>query len=354
MTRFIQFHILTSYPPANLNRDDTGRPKTAIFGGHPRLRISSQSLKRAWRTSDVFGQKLKGHLAERTRRLGSEVIISHLTDKGCEKEKAEKIATDLASVFGKADDEPGKIKQLAFISPEEKKDILAMADQMLENSDLKVEPKNILRKTDKAADLAMFGRMLADNPAYNREASVQVSHAISTHRVTVEDDYYTAVDDLNRNEEDAGAGFLGVQEFGAGVFYIYVCVDYDLLKKNLDNDTALANSALSALVESASKVAPKGKQNSFASHAYASYILAESGTRQPRSLAAAFLKPIYSQGERDETCLIGKSINAIENFRGKIDTVYGQSWDHDYKVNAIEGIGSFEELTAFASQGDSQ
>ena len=140
----------------------------------------------------------------------------------------------------------------------------------------------------------MFGRMLADDPDFNREAAVQVAHAITTHRVVVEDDYYTAVDDLKRPAEDAGAGFVGEAGFGSGVFYLYICIDRDLLdaqprrRRRISPETGIA-----ALVEAAATVAPRGKQASFASRARADYHPGrDRATRRPRTLAAAFLKPV--------------------------------------------------------------
>jgi CRISPR system Cascade subunit CasC len=166
MGRFVQLHLLTFYPPANLNRDDTGRPKTAIIGGVERLRISSQSLKRAVRTSDVFKAKLEGHLAKRTQRLGAD-ILKHLVDKGMEEKKALATARKIAEVFGKLEDEkadnPSYIRQLAFISPEERKAAFALADQAQAGSAIDPQPDAMLAKVDTAADIAMFGRMLADN-----------------------------------------------------------------------------------------------------------------------------------------------------------------------------------------------
>src|SRR5215211_7389766 len=100
MTTFIQLHILTAYPPANLNRDDTGKPKTAQFGGAERLRVSSQALKRAWRTSAEFREALNGHIGERTQRLGDE-IEKHLRVKGASDSKAREIARAVADRFGK-------------------------------------------------------------------------------------------------------------------------------------------------------------------------------------------------------------------------------------------------------------
>ena len=237
MSRFLQLHLLTFFPPANLNRDDTGRPKTAVVGGATRLRLSSQALKRAWRTSDVFKHALDGHMGQRTQRLGEDVQ-AHLIERQVPPERAKAVARSVAGVFGKLKDDTDanspRIEQLAFIAPEERTAALALAERAAASGET-IDPKKagLLRTADTAADIALFGRMLADDPGYNREAAAQVAHAITTHRVTVEDDYYTAVDDLKQPSEDAGAGFLGEAAFGSGVFYLYLCVDRALLLRNL-------------------------------------------------------------------------------------------------------------------------
>ena len=348
MADFLQLHLLTAYGPSNLNRDDTGRPKSVVFGGAPRLRVSSQSLKRAWRTSDVFASKLDGHLARRTQRLGKDVH-ERLVQGGMAEDEALETARSIAGVFGKIRgkdaEEPTFIEQLAFISPEERADALALADRVLAGESIETpEADDLLRKTDTAADIAMFGRMLADDPKFNREAAVQVAHAITTHRAVAEDDYYTAVDDLKSRDEpeDAGAGFVGVQEFGAGVFYLYVCVDRGLLLRNLDDTQAVRDAGLAALVEAAATVGPRGKQASFASHARALYALGERGAAQPRSLAAAFLKPI-SGGDHGK-----HSVEALESFRDRLDTAYGPCADDRYTMNCITGAGTLAGLIEFA------
>lgn len=349
MTTFLQLHLLTAYPPANLNRDDNGQPKTAVFGGAQRLRISSQSLKRAWRTSDVFKEKLDGHIGSRTQRIGKDVF-DHLVGKGCAEELAQEYARTVADAFGKLKDakdaNPLYIEQLAFLSPEEKAKALAFADRLLAGEKVTPKAEDVLVSVDGAADIAMFGRMLADDPDFNREAAVQVAHALSTHRVVLEDDYYTAVDDLKTKAEDAGSSFIGVQEFAAGTFYLYICVDLDLLVRNLGGDAGVARSAVAALIESAATVAPRGKQNSFASRAQASFVLAEAGTDQPRSLAAAFLKPVT--GEEDQ---VKSSVQALNAFRGKLAAAYGDGATEtavlDITGEAVEG--SLKDVIAFAT-----
>ena len=350
MADFLQLHFLTAYGPSNLNRDDTGRPKSVTFGGAPRLRVSSQSLKRAWRTSEVFETILRDNLADRTQRLGQE-LYHHLKNRGVEEDRALAIARQIAGVFGKIRGEkaenPTFIEQLAFISPEERAAAIAQADRIAAGEDVG-EPKHadLLRQTDAAADIAMFGRMLADAPKFNREAAVQVAHALTTHRAVADDDYYTAVDDLKSREEpeDAGAGFIGVQEFGAGVFYLYVCVDRDLLLRNLGGNQAVRNAAMAALVEAAATVSPTGKQASFASRARAIYALGEKGSAQPRSLAAAFLKPVSGQDQG------GQSIEALDQFRKRLDGAYGPCADDTYVMDCVtdNAGGTLAELIAFA------
>jgi CRISPR system Cascade subunit CasC len=343
MSRFLQLHLLTFYPPANLNRDDTGRPKTAVIGGATRLRVSSQSLKRAWRTSDAFKAALDGHRGERTQRIG-EVIRDHLVASGTDAARATKIARDIMPVFGKAKPEAdsARTEQLAFISPEERTAALALADRAAAGEKVEAKAETLLRQKDTAADIAMFGRMLADNPDYNREAAVQVAHAITTHKVAVEDDYYVAVDDLKTASEDAGAGFLGEAGFAAGLFYLYVCVDTALLKRNL-SDAALAATALAALVRAAATVSPTGKQASFASRARAHYVLAEAGDQTPRTLAGAFLNPI--DGSDPMTDSVGK----LRQLRRAMDAAYGPCSDRDAEMLVGE-TGTLDDILAFCRE----
>ncbi len=321
MSRFLQLHLLTFYPPANLNRDDTGRPKTAVIGGTTRLRVSSQSLKRAWRTSDVFHTALKGHLASRTQRLG-ELVLDHLRARGLAEAQALEGARAIAGVFGKlkdaADGHPARIEQLAFISPQERDAALALADRLLAGEAVAPQAEDLLRRSDTAVDLAMFGRMLAADPDYNREAAVQVAHAFTTHAVPIEDDFYTAVDDLKKPSEDAGAGFVGEAGFGSGVFYLYICIDRALLLRNLggSDNAALAATAIAALVEACATVSPGGKQASFASRAHAHYVLAERGDTQPRTLGGAFARPVGDDP-------VHASVRELRAWRDALDQAYG-------------------------------
>lgn len=351
MSRFVQLHLLTSYPPANLNRDDLGRPKTAMMGGEPRLRVSSQSLKRAWRTSDVFADSLKGHVGTRTKEMGIEVF-KQLREKGIAKKDALDWAKAIAEQFGKLkkadksnETQELEIEQLAHFSPEEQQ---AINDLVATLTDRKSKPEaeelELLRKQHTAADIALFGRMLASKPLYNTEAAAQVAHAISVHLVVVEDDFFTAVDDLNKGEDDAGAAHLGETEFAAGLFYLYLCIDKVLLIQNLSGNEELANKTLAALIESAATVSPNGKQNSFGSRARASYILCETGNQQPRSLSVAFLKPVRS-GD-----MLDSAIKQLNQTAQNMDEVYGACADQRCSMNAATAKGSLKAVIQCATE----
>lgn len=345
MTQFIQLHLLTAYPPSNLNRDDLGRPKTAIVGGTQRLRISSQSLKRAWRTSEHFESALAGFKGTRTKRMGNEVL-NKLIEAEIKEKDAIKWASTIAAVFGKVKkDNPVEIEQLAHISPTEWEAVMALASKLAdENREPEKDELDLLRKNPKAVDIAMFGRMLASSPAFNVEAAVQVAHAITVNPIKIEDDFFTAVDDLNTHEEDAGAGHMGDAGFASGIFYQYICINRDVLIENLQGDEALANKAIAAITEAAAKVAPTGKQNSFASRAYTSYLLAEKGSQQPRSLSVAFLKATRGNDPLKD------AIKTLEQQQENFDKVYGDCADQREKLNAEAGEGSLQAILDFVAE----
>ena len=393
MTTFLQLHFLTSYPPACLNRDDLNRPKTGVMGGVPRLRIASQSLKRAWRTSDVFREKLTGQTGIRSKELGRKINIALLNGalldellrgKSLEKEADDKltpkqtaewawmIASRYVDKKSKATDGEGndsgtkeksekkkapksnvnkdtlKSSQIVFYSGDEIASIDKLIQQLREQRKAPTDKQLseiLIKEAGGAADLALFGRMLASSPDYNVEAACEVAHAITVHKVAVEDDFFTAVDDLNKHEEDAGSAHIGEQGFAAGLFYLYVCINRDLLIENLDRDNELVNNTIKALVEAAATVAPTGKQKSFASRAWASYILAEKGERQPRSLSVAFLKPIKSDD------MLQEAIQKLEETRNRLDIAY---YGHEKQINlpsellnALEGKGNLNTVLNF-------
>lgn len=397
MTTFLQLHLLTSYPPACLNRDDLNRPKSAKMGGVDRLRISSQSLKRAWRVSDIFREQLTGETGIRSKELGrktKEAMLtgiplpellesSHrtaspdgqVTEKNAN-EWAWIIAAEYVDKKGKGSDEESepdeaegddktkkkgkkvaksnisketlKSEQIVFYSQDEIKALDELVQALRATRTQMPSTHQLagikIKAASRTTDLAMFGRMLASSPDYNVEAACQVAHAITVHRAAVEDDFFTAVDDLNTREEDSGSAHLGEQGFGAGLFYQYVCIDCDHLRENLGGDAALTGRAIQALIEAAATVAPTGKQNSFASRAWAYYALAEKGSRQPRALSLAFMKPVR------EGDMLNEALTALTLMRDNLDKVYYKGIALDSRsINAITGEGDFEALKTWAA-----
>ncbi|WP_319778108.1 type I-E CRISPR-associated protein Cas7/Cse4/CasC [Maridesulfovibrio sp.] len=349
MSRFIQFHILTSYPASNLNRDDLGRPKTVLMGDALRLRVSSQSLKRAWRTSDCFEELETGSL---TNSILVKMYTRLVDEYNLPEDKAFDAAKALTYIYGgpKSTQKKKTMDQIrtgamVFLSNSEQKNLYEFVEKIVSDKKLFKEVTAINKLKDKdakrkkinqlaegfvffdiehiPADVALFGRMLASSNRHNIEAAAQVAHAMTVHKAAVEDDFFTAVDDLNR--DDAGAGHLGVTEFGAGLFYLYLCVDRELLKENLGGDADLANRAVAALVNAACTVSPSGKQNSFGSRAWASYCLAEKGDIQPCNLSVAYLKPLGASDRYDEkkdSVTVEDAVKRLEQQRSRFNEIY--------------------------------
>ena len=369
MSRFIQLHLLTAYGPSNLNRDDLGRPKTAVFGGKTRLRISSQCLKRHWRTSDVFREALAGHIGSRTKELGPRVYRA-LVEGGFSEKDAGKAAKAIAEPFGEVE-EAGKLhkhKQLVHFVPEEIEAVDMLLSTLIAEKRQPTEDEvDNLRARHSAVDVAMFGRMLTSkrkantvrNDEASTEAAVQVAHALTVHEVAVESDYFSAMDDADdarldffaaadalsktRERADAGAAHIDENEFGSGVFYLYLCVNAAQLVDTV-GDVDLAQTALRALVEAAATVAPSGKQNSYASRASASFVLAEAGDRQPRSLAAGFLKPMRGDDP------MATAIEALTTHRRRMDhAYYGGSLSSEV-LDVDAETGSLRSVQDFVSQ----
>jgi CRISPR system Cascade subunit CasC len=207
---------------------------------------------------------------------------------------------------------------------------------------------NLKKKLDggKAADLALFGRMLADLPDNNIEAACQVAHAISTHKVGVEFDFYTAVDDL-QNKAESGAGMMGDIEFNSACYYRYSNIDLNQLKKNLDNDEGLSNATVAAFIRASVSAIPTGKQNSFAAQNPPDFIMAVVRNNGAWSLANAFVKPIKEGGS-----LVADSIRALVDYWDKLNTAYGSETIRvrnalslsDFDTQRIDRVNSIQDL----------
>lgn len=313
----IQIHILQNYSPANLNRDDTGSPKDAMFGGFLRGRISSQCLKRSIRKSatleDAF--KAKGLLGIRTKRLPG-LIEDELKALGVDTKTIQAIVERVPEIGKKAEkkgegdeedesttEESGAIskaetRQLIFIGTNE---LCPLAQRLLElykksNNWKKEELEKSLGKSlPRSVDIALFGRMTTSETFENVSAASQVAHAISTNALTQEFDYYTALDDISLQ---SGAGMIGDVEFNSSTYYKYLNVHWEELLKNLGNDVEVAKQAVLALINAAATAQPSGKQNSFAAHNLPDLVLVEvSGKNLPVSYANAFLRPARANSE---------------------------------------------------------
>lgn len=374
MSTFIQLHLLTSYPPSNLNRDDTGRPKTAIMGGTQRLRISSQSLKRAWRTSALF-DGIRGYLSKPENLAGylGEKLAKEVKDRAQIEKTAPCIWQALTTTAGKKEKKAGDNEDeadagdtdtaLQFFSPQEIDSIIPKVvelwDKLVQSTpkiggfskkELKQLPdsfkqlKNDVVKTWKQSispDIALFGRMLAGDKNLNIDAACQVAHAITVHPVAVEDDYFTAIDDLNKHEgeEGTGAAHIGETGFASGLFYIYVCIHRDQLLNNLSGNEELTKKTIRALTEAALTVSPTGKQNSFGSRAWASYVMGEKGSCQPRSLSVAYLKAIKHKDD-----YLQEATEAIKKIRTNMNEVYEMKTDSRELIPHL-GEGNLEEFS---------
>lgn len=374
MSKFIQIHTLTAYPLGNPNRDDQGRPKTANFGGVPRLRISSQSIKRAYRTSELFQRAFEGSLAQRTKQIGS-IVETALMDDGVDEGRANRIAAQVASLFGTVEAvKPAKSKQgkkpataeaetaaapetasrvdtrtksLVFFSADERARAVALGreiaatngDELPDRLNLQSE---VLNGADTAVDLALFGRMLAASPEFGRDGAAQVFHPITTHKALVEDDFFTAIDDLSNPAAEGGtaAAHLGENPFGSGVFYGYICVDLDLLIANLGGETELALRAVETMIAAAATVTPCGKKNTFAHQTRAGYAMVEIGEAAPRNLATAFLAPAAGPD------LMAASIEKFETCLAQFDRAYGACADRRAVMNVAAETGTMSELQA--------
>ncbi|WP_300680475.1 type I-E CRISPR-associated protein Cas7/Cse4/CasC [Nocardioides sp.] len=350
MTTFLDLHILQTVPSSNLNRDDTGSPKTATFGGVKRARVSSQAWKRATRRD--FGSYLdSSDRGVRTRRIMADLVgrIRDL-DSSLDTETALGLAKDVMAAAagikfekpkrGKSTDEASTeidldlSSYLVFISNQQLARLAELALTGRDGTTIdKAAAKDAL-KDGNGIDVALFGRMIADAPAYNVDAAVQVAHAISTHAVETEYDYFTAVDDAKTDEEDAGAGMIGVIEFNSSTLYRYATINVDQLEENLgDVDTTVR--AVEAFVQSFIESMPSGKQNTFANGTLPDAVVLQVRDRAPINLAGAFESPVLrQQGEAISTT----SARELAKRSHDIEASFGKTPAASYLVSGNAAI----------------
>ncbi len=379
---FVELHLIQNFAPANLNRDDTNNPKECEFGGHRRARISSQALKRAIRVHPRFSKITGYELSSRSRNLARVVggllqnaLIDHnqleaekISDFSKDYERIDdvvwKVSLDFIADFGTGITGKGKAthsKTLIFMPTS---DLKQFASTLHENWDaiIEVEKKNAASKSDKkkaavndvvkvlvtthknklkkklkntsAPDIALFGRMVAGSTELNIDAACQVSHAISTHKVNMEMDYFTAVDDLTIDSEQ-GAAMIDFTGFNSSCFYRYARIDWTLLVQNLNNDVELARKTVQAFLRTAFDAIPSGKQTSFASHNptnLAFSVLRHDGMSW--NLSNAFEAPVRANvyPVQDQTGFSEPSMAALDQLWGGLEAFYD---DHEVEAKSL-------------------
>jgi CRISPR system Cascade subunit CasC len=329
----VDIHMLQNYAPSNLNRDDTGAPKDAIFGNTVRARISSQAIKRSIRRSEVFAAAFRdaGLLATRTRRLPA-LLSDRLAQNSALDADAVALIVKRSREIGResgrestTEGEEPETAQLIFLSDAEVDELAdrlaALYQEQGAKSFAALKPdelsKAVRTTAPRSDDIAMFGRMTTSAAFDDVQAAVQVAHAISTHKVEQEFDYYTAVDDISG---ESGAGFIGDVAFNSATFYKYISVHWEGLVANLGGDTDIARQAVAALIEAAATVSPTGKQNTFAAHNLPDFVLVEARDRNlPISYANAFLRPVWSP---PTSSMIDESVNALASYVNQLTSTY--------------------------------
>lgn len=363
----IQIHMLQNYAPSNLNRDDTGSPKTAVFGEVLRGRISSQCLKRSIRLSETFEEAFKedGLLAMRTRLL-PDLIRDELQAIGVDNETTQAIVIrvpEIGSESGRGrgkvgDDEALQTRQLIFVGRNE---LRPLAEKLLEQYEehggknwktakIAAITETLGSSLPRSVDVAMFGRMTTSAAFEDVSAAVQVTHALSVNAVAQEFDYFTAVDDISG---ESGAGMIGDVEYNSSTYYKYLNVHWEQLCENLGGDTEIARRAATALLEAAATAQPSGKQNTFAAHNLPDLILVEVRARNlPVNYANAFLEPAHQSHKRS---LVDDAVDRLDSYIARIGQMYNlEELDEraltgvkDYALPGFEAVPSLADLQAW-------
>lgn len=307
--RFIDIHIVQTIPPANINRDDAGSPKQAIYGGVRRSRVSSQAWKRAARKYTADRQPEEAR-STRTKRL-VELVAPLVADRaGISSDDAARITT--AVVRGTVTMDGKKAEETSYLLFFGREQVLRVADLIAEHAAELVALGDDAKALDEAGkaisllgvlgsghplDVALYGRMVADLAALNVDASVQVAHALSTHAVELEFDYFTAVDDEKDRSagDDAGAAMIGTVEFNSATLYRYATIAVDQLAKNLGDGSAVAP-AIREFIEGFAKSMPTGHQNTFGNRTRPALVLVVGREDQPVNLVTAFEAPVTTAG----------------------------------------------------------
>ncbi|WP_280275151.1 type I-E CRISPR-associated protein Cas7/Cse4/CasC [Nocardia wallacei] len=340
-------HILHTVPPSNLNRDDTGSPKTALYGGVRRARVSSQAWKRATRVAfdDCFDRT---ELGVRTRRV-VELIAGEITSRAPElAERATELASETIKAVGITVKPPKKdateeAGYLVFLSRRQVEALAQAAIDAAGAEDTAQALKNAKVKdlADQAhsVDVALFGRMVADQADLNVDAAVQVAHAISVHPAETEFDYFTAVDDF-LGDHEKGAGMIGTVEFNSATLYRYATVDVDRLADNL-GDPVAARRAVEAFVECFVRSMPTGKQNTFANRTLPEAVVVLARDSQPINLVGAFEHPVR---ESDQTGRVKRAADALRDEAREVERAYTETPVAAWVTRLGADTGSLDDL----------
>ena len=336
---FLDLHVIQTVPPSNINRDDTGSPKTAQYGGVRRARVSSQSWKKAMR--DYFLENCEEEkVGVRTLDLVNfvkEKILSIDNSIGV-KEAEEKSADVLKNAGITLKD--NKTKALFFMGN-------SQAEKLAKAAIAGEKDKNKLQeiiKNNPAIDISLFGRMVADDPSLNKDASAQVAHAISTHAIQTEFDFFTAVDDRS-GDENAGAGMLGTIEYNSSTLYRYANVAVHELLNQLKDEESTVNT-LKLFVKAFINSMPTGKVNSFANQTLPQLLLLEIREDRPVNFVNAFENPIKSRdGYVSESIhrLFETEKNVNQFSELPIYSYYVIVGDENIDTNSVK-LGSMKEL----------
>lgn len=391
----ILVHTLTAYPASCLVRGLDGRPKSMGFGGVERGRISSAALKRAVRTSERFAADLEGHIGYRTSRYGG-MVVDRLVQAGMPRDKAvegtlvlfsggksdPKVAAakaakaaakaakaakrgagdaapapeapeagDAAAPDGDAasggarlgklrDRDTLQLEQLVYVSEQEVEAAAALVTRIAAGERPgDDEVKAVVGPTTQAVDIAAFGRMFAERGDLRMRAAVEVAHSFTVQRALMESDFYVANDDGKLPDEDVGAGFLGEQGFVTGLFYGFARIDVRQLVANLGGAASvpLAKRAVAGIVRGLLTVSPSGKSASFGTHARAGWAMVEVGGCGPRSLAAAYMRPVSGEDHHAE------AVRRAEGLALGMDAQYGEEWRRA-SMDVIAGTGTLAGL----------
>ncbi|MBS3872232.1 MAG: type I-E CRISPR-associated protein Cas7/Cse4/CasC [Firmicutes bacterium] len=340
---YVDVHVLQSVPPSCINRDDTGSPKTATYGGVVRARVSSQSWKRAMRLT--FKEALPtNELAFRTKNIvgliAKEILVLD------PKSEAAKLAQRILETAGlKIKSAEKGTDALFFISSAQAKALaeLAVSDGEVvkekPSKEAKAKVQNALRQSP-SIDVALFGRMVADDPSLNTDACSQVAHSISTHKVSIEYDYFTAVDDL-AEEDNAGASHLGTVEYNSATLYRYATVAVHELNKQLGDDTVAAvRHFLRAFVHSM----PTGKQNTFANRTLPEAVLVTLRKDQPLNLVGAFERPVPASEDGYVAASLGRLVGHAKKLYASFATTPVRSFVAGEGLSELGQVQQFAEL----------